>query len=121
MRETGRPVTIKDEGVSLHENVSSIDFVGGGVDGSVIGDDITEAIPGASGADGNAETPTGLINGVNTVFTLAQTPSPASSLRVFLNRTYMTAGGEDYTLVDNTITFINAPRTGSILRVFYTY
>ncbi len=73
------------------------------------------------GTEVSNETPTGLINGSNKVFTLANAPSPAGSLKVFLNGSFRTAGGEDYTLVTNTITFINAPLSGSVLRVFYKY
>ena len=54
------------------------------------------------------ETPTGTVNGVNTIFTLANIPSPTSSLKVFVNgqRVRIT---EDFTLSGNTITFIIAP------------
>lgn len=64
------------------------------------------------------EMPTGTINGTNDVFTLANTPA-TNSLQVFLNGAYQTPGGEDYTLSGSTITFVNAPLTGSILRAFY--
>ena len=73
------------------------------------------------GTEVSNETPTGLINGSNKVFTLANSPSPAGSLKVFLNGAFQTAEGEDYTLVTDTITFVNAPLSGSILRVFYKY
>ncbi len=76
---------------------------------------------GASANQANNETPSGTINGVNTVFTLAHTPSPAASLKLYLNGAFQTAGGEDYTLVADTITFVNAPLTGGILRSFYDY
>lgn len=66
------------------------------------------------------ETPAGAIDGANDVFTLAHTPN-AGSLQLFLNGMYQTPCGEDYTLVTNTITFINAPIGGSILRAFYKY
>ena len=65
------------------------------------------------------ETPSGTINGSNKVFTLAANPSPAASLMLFLNGMYQTPAGEDYTLVDETKTFINAPLSGSVLRAFY--
>lgn len=67
------------------------------------------------------ETPAGAIDDANDVFTLANTPAVAGSLQVFLNGSYQTPGGEDYTLITDTITFINAPLTGSILRAFYKY
>lgn len=46
--ERGRPVKIKDEGITLVDNVSSLDFVGAGVTGSTLGNDVTETIAGAS-------------------------------------------------------------------------
>jgi hypothetical protein len=45
-QERGRPISIKDEGLTLNTNISSIDFVGSGVSGSNIGDNITETING---------------------------------------------------------------------------
>ena len=66
------------------------------------------------------ETPTGTVNGSNTAFTLANTPNPLTSLKVFVNGMLMKAGGEDYTLVGDTITFVTAPPTNSILTVGYT-
>lgn len=120
-KETGRPVKIKDEGISLVDNVSEVDFVGGGVSGANVGDAVTETISGTGTDESENETPSGTIDGSNAVFTLAHTPSPAVSLRVYLNGAFQTAVGEDYTLVTDTITFVNAPPTGSILRVFYKY
>ena len=64
------------------------------------------------------ETPTGSIDGSNKDFTLANTPA-TNSLQIFLNGAYQTPGGEDYTLAGTTITFVNAPLTGGILRAFY--
>lgn len=52
-------------------------------------------------------TPTGSINGSNTVFTLPDTPS-ANSLLLFLARQPQIEG-VDYTLVDDTITYAVAP------------
>lgn len=50
--ETGRPVTIKDEGITLTPNVGSIDFAGAGVSGSVVGVAITETISGGGSITG---------------------------------------------------------------------
>jgi|26BtaG_2_1085354.scaffolds.fasta_scaffold01581_7 hypothetical protein len=116
-QETGRPVTIKDEGVSLVDNVASIDFAGAGVSGTTVGTDVTETISSAGGAF-QEETPSGTINGSNKTFTLSVTPI-SGSLEVYLNGAFQTAGGEDYTLSESTITFVNAPPTGSVLRVRY--
>ena len=50
--ETGRPVEIKDEGITLVKNVASIDFTGGGVAGTNVGDDVTEDITSAGDVAG---------------------------------------------------------------------
>ena len=67
------------------------------------------------------EIPVGAVNGVNAIFAIDYSPSPTSSLDVFVNGMHMSQGGEDYTLDGTTITFVNAPATGSIIRVFYRY
>lgn len=67
------------------------------------------------------ETPSGSINGVNTVFTLAQTPSPAASLQLFRNGV-LALQGVNYTLSGTTITFITTPpQTNNTLKAFYRY
>ena len=69
---------------------------------------------------GSNETPSGTINGVNAVFTLARSPSPAGSLTLYLNGQLQHAAGLDYTLASgNQITFVSAPLTGSTLRAWY--
>jgi len=72
------------------------------------------------GTFAEAETPSGTINGSNKDFTLTYAPNPVSSLQVFVNGMYMTAG-EDYTLSNKTITFNTAPPTNSIIRVYYRH
>lgn len=62
-------------------------------------------------------TPTGAIDGANTVFTLPDTPV-TNSLQLFLNGAFQTGGGVDYTIAGLTITFVGAPPAGSILRAF---
>ncbi len=59
-------------------------------------------IPGVSFVDQQA--PTGVINGVNAVFTLAQSPSPTTSLALYRNGLLLTVG-VDYTLSGAIITF----------------
>jgi len=73
------------------------------------------------GTEVDNETPSGTIDGTNKTFTLANTPSPATSLKLFLNGMFMTPAGEDYTLTGNSIVFINAPTSGSVMRAFYKY
>ena len=64
------------------------------------------------------EIPSGAINGVNTVFTLAHTPQPGT-LEIFLNG--ILEDSSNYTLVGNMITFSVAPSTGSKLRAAYQW
>src|ERR1700722_1776805 len=65
---------------------------------------LSVTIPGVGFVD--QQTPTGAINGVNGVFTLAQTPSPTASLAVYRNGLLLTAG-VDYTLSGAVITFMS--------------
>ncbi len=85
--------------------------------------------PCGSGGGGGAqplfatgEIPSGVTNGGNTSFTLANTPSPAASLDVHRNGILLRAG-IDFTLSLRTITFfVNAlPQTGDLLTASYRY
>ncbi len=70
------------------------------------------------------ETPAGLLNDSNKVFTLAFNPDPNLSLELYLNGVYQTPGGEDYDLSGITITFVAAhyaPVPTDILRAFYRH
>jgi hypothetical protein len=77
---------------------------------------------GSGGSFADAEVPVGAVNGTNTVFTLASTPSPASSLELFLNGLLMRQG-TDYQIIGNTITFFLAsvPQTGDLLVASYRF
>ena len=67
----------------------------------------------------NRETPTGLVNGSNTSFTLAYTPVSGSE-EVFLNGILLDSGaGNDYTISSATITMLVTPQTNDKLRVSY--
>lgn len=70
----------------------------------------------------DGETPSGVINGSNTVFTLAFTPSPTNSVQLYLNGLRMDQG-LDYTLSGSTVTFASAsaPQTGDVLLASYRY
>ena len=63
------------------------------------------------------EEPTGLVDGSNATFTLANTPV-AGSEEVYLNGLLLNEG-VDYTISGNTITMITIPETGDYLRVSY--
>lgn len=65
------------------------------------------------------ETPSGTINGSNTTFTLANTPT-AGTVRVYLNGVRQKSGaGNDYTITSATITFTTAPVSGDVIIVDY--
>ena len=76
--------------------------------------------PASSGTFISNETPAGLINDVNTIFTLAHAPV-AGSLALYLNGARQQPAGGDYTIAGNTITFNFAPMTGSIMVADYRY
>ncbi len=65
-------------------------------------------------------TPAGLIDGSNTVFTLADTPSPLSSLALYRNG-LLQKPDLDYTVSGNVVTFAAAstPQTGDLLLAAY--
>lgn len=64
------------------------------------------------------ETPSGTINGSNTVFTLAQTPIENDAVDVFLDGLKQLPT-TDYSVSGVTITFVTAPATGQILKADY--
>lgn len=64
------------------------------------------------------ETPTGLVNGSNKNFVIANIPSPSESLKVYKDGQRMKIV-TDYTFSGVTITFLDAPLTGSIITCDY--
>jgi hypothetical protein len=65
------------------------------------------------------ETPSGTINGSNTTFTLANTPT-SGTVKLYLNGVRQKSGaGNDYTISTNTITMTTAPVSGDVLIVDY--
>jgi len=68
----------------------------------------------------DSEIPSGAINGLNTVFGLSGTPSPASSLELILNGITLSSG-VDFTVSANSITMLVAstPRTGDVFRASF--
>jgi hypothetical protein len=68
----------------------------------------------------DGETPAGLINGANAVFTTSNAASPPASLAVYRNGVLQKAG-LDYTLNGNTIAFAAAsiPQAGDVLMASY--
>ena len=75
-----------------------------------------------TGSFADNETPTGAINGSNTSFTVANTVSPAGSLKVYLNGVRQRSGASnDYTFSGSTLTLSVAPASGDTLVVDYRY
>ena len=65
------------------------------------------------------EIPTGAINGTNKTFTISQSPLEDTE-EVYLNGLLQEPGtGNDYTISDDTITFVDAPETGDVVTVSY--
>ncbi|MBI5283377.1 MAG: hypothetical protein HY858_16970 [Candidatus Solibacter usitatus] len=66
------------------------------------------------------ETPAGAVNGVNTVFTLAQAPFPATSLHLYRNG-ILQRPAVDYLLSGNGVTFLTVatPQAGDLLSASY--
>jgi hypothetical protein len=77
---------------------------------------------GVGGSFADAEIPVGTVNGVNTVFTLASTPSPAASLELFRNG-LLQRQGADYQISGNVATFFLAsvPVSGDLLVASYRF
>jgi hypothetical protein len=125
-------ISASDEGVALTTGVDSINFVGAGVTATNTGPALTVTITGALDGDtiNNTiinsttynETPSGLVNSANTVYTLGAT-SFTSSILVFQNGVLQrtgSAGEYDYTVTDDDeITFTAAPTTGDFILVSY--
>lgn len=72
------------------------------------------------------ETPTGLVDGINTIFTLTNTPNPLASLQMFLSNgagvSQVFLQIADFTVAGTTVTFVAPPApAGAALRAFYRY
>ncbi|MBI3209993.1 MAG: hypothetical protein HYZ37_14000 [Candidatus Solibacter usitatus] len=68
----------------------------------------------------DGETPAGLVNGTNAVFTLADAPVPANSLMLYRNGVLQRAG-TDFSISSNTVTFTSGshPQNGDLLAASY--
>lgn len=72
----------------------------------------------SGGTSAYQEIPTGVIDGVNTVFTLSSTPNPVSTLQLYLDGKIITQT-VDYTIVGTTITMAVAPLKFQFLQAVY--
>ncbi len=71
----------------------------------------------------DAEVPSGIINGANTIFTLAAAPNPVLSLKLYKNGMLQQQNG-DYTLSGTTVTFTTAqvtPQPGDSIVAYYRH
>lgn len=68
----------------------------------------------------DSETPGGIVDAVNTAFTLSGAPNPGSSLMLYRNGVLQT-NGSDYVLAGAalTLTGISMPRPGDVLQAWY--
>jgi hypothetical protein len=109
---TGGAIDIRFVSVVQNPKVSAIE-----IDPVV---NTTTSTGGPSFAD--QETPGGAINGVNSSFTLAHTPNPATSLLLIRNGLVLKQGS-DYSITGSAITFLSAtlPQSGDTLQAFYRY
>lgn len=105
---------------------------GGGKDYTISGTTLTMADPPDVGqglyviytGDGSwaQETPSGTVNGSNTSFTLANTPTSNAAVALFLDgRIQQQVSTADYSISGTTITMAVAPSVGQTLWAAYTY
>lgn len=82
----------------------------------MLGRSIKEKSGGVGGGMGNfvAETPTGLVNNLNTVFTLSKKPKTNSLILLWNGQFQRNGASFEYTLSEKTITFNTAPTAGEI-------
>jgi hypothetical protein len=96
----------------------------GGLPGDCVRADGSTGVCGTSGGSTvgfvDMEVPAGLMNGVNSVFTLGQAPYPAASLHLFRNG-ILQKPAMDYTLSGNGVTFLSVsiPQAGDTLTASY--
>lgn len=114
-QEQGKPVAIKDEGITITPSVSSIDFAGAGVTGGVLGTAITETIPGGAGVNFIINE---VVAGSTNTFTLAHTPTLGTEAVHALGQRLTPT--TDYTIAGAIITTTGTWNSGEIL-VDYQY
>lgn len=101
VQERGRPLILKDEGITLNANVDSLDFSGAGVTATNVGPAVTATIPGATG--GGTVLISGTIDDSNTSFTAASAVTEV----VVRGISYINGGG--VTIVGGTAITLSDP------------
>lgn len=99
-------------------NTGTLNAASGNLTDCIRVDGSTFPCTGGTPGYNDAETPTGAINGTNTVFTISAAPNPTASLAVYKNGQLLRSTS-DYTLSGTTITMTTAPRTGDALSVWF--
>lgn len=96
-----------------------VDIVSTTNPGSTMADVITNVQTNLQTSDKYFQGVAGAVNGVNTIFTLADTPD-AGTVLFYINGVLQNPGASnDYTISENVITTAEAPSTGSTLWVNY--
>jgi len=104
-------------GLQISGNALGIKLNGSSLTLGANGLSVTNAVPNFA----VRETPTGLVNGSNVTYTLANTPVVGSE-EVYVNGILQEAGaGNDYTISGATITMLTALVSGDKIRVCYRY
>jgi hypothetical protein len=105
---------------AMINSAGGIDAVIGNPSDCVFVDGTSGACGGASPLFSDAEVPGGTIDGNNTAFTLANSPSPAASLALFRNGMAQKPA-VDYTLTGSTVQFLTGavPQPGDMLLAWY--
>ena len=111
-------VTINISGTSNLGNIANITITGGSngqflkTDGNGV---LSWANSTGGGTSGDVYFDSFTANGVQTAFTIAQTPSDKKYISVFIDSTYQP--NEAYTLAGNTVTFVEAPDANSAIEI----
>jgi hypothetical protein len=123
--ELFRNGVLQTPGVDYTVSGSSVTFLSGSIPQT---SDVLQAyyrMPGSGPASSfiDGETPSGPINGVNVGFTLANTPNPALSLKLYKNGILLQQNN-DYVLSGSSIVFSGlntTPQTGDSLSAYYRH
>jgi hypothetical protein len=123
------PVMANYNWILSQVNANAMAFVAPGTAGNVLtsnGAVFVSAPVGSIGGFADQETPGGVINGVNTAFTLAHTPSVIASCIGYVREGGIGAFlplmvGIDFTVVGTSLTMTQAPHLSSNFFVYYRF
>src|SRR5205823_5907028 len=106
--------------VAFVNSTGALESVSGSTADCVRVDGSAGACGGGSASFVDGESPTGIVGGANTQFSVPATPDPPASLTVYRNG-LLQKTGQDYSLSTQTLTFVSAaaPQPGDTLLAFY--